>query len=894
MTVKAASPLHHSARPDTWWAWMCRFTSLNLVEIGLWSWVLLLITLPLLAFSGLPDQRLEEVWVELHGHLLIETFCGFVALMITGMVLTVGYKRRNPSFKLFALAFLFMGTFDILHAWTDPFEDPIRFVLFHSLSTVLGGAFILWGVLILDAPKRTPRRFTRGDLIMLAGGLALVVAVAALYRAFIPRLLSYHANDFGFSADNHTLHYLAGLLYALAAVAFYRYFRRHGEILALVIASLLVLFAQSAYLFSFSSMWNLTWWTWHGVKLVFYLGVMVTVFISYTLALRTIKHSRVVLTRANGKLNRSQEAIQRINKELKIRNRMAQDAMSSLDLDNAMDVVAKAIRQLSGLGSCELILNVPHDEVDEFERRGPLLSQRWSVRPRKHEVGCLGGTCQSVKTSHARVFECGHKDEFGRTSVCLSLSASGEQIGFLRLVADDPGAIQREMGSLRTLAVEVGAIVHNALQYHDLQEANGFRLAMLRVSTLLTSTLKLDEVVESVCKESAALLESDGALVWLPGKEVDSFSLVARWFGQQPVDGDAERDAWCRDGKLCARLLKDIDGEFQARDIVWQDESHLAAFTRPTNFPWEAIALFPLVDGVKLIGVMMLVRRNKVRYSAATLAKGELLAGQVRIAINNARSYELLAESNQQLKLAEEHKLRAERLAGLGQMAASVAHEVLNPLTAITNCLAVLKTDHIEGSRGQAALGIIQDEVERLTNLTSNFLTFGKPRAITRKPLVIEAAMHRMGLALERHISQEELSIQVEVSTPASTTQVLFDSDGLDTVLWNLLLNATQAISGAGRIHLCLRMYSDHSLISVADTGKGIPPMELLRIFEPFYSNRSLGSGLGLAIVQRTVQDWGGRIRIRSQVGQGTAFFLRVPLLYRESHEHKHEDREAA
>jgi signal transduction histidine kinase len=891
MIAKPAPPLSHPAKSVSWQAWMRRFTPSNWIELALWGWVLLLILLPMLVFSGLPAQRLEEVRVEVHGHLLMETFCGFVALMIAGMVLVVGYKRRNPSFMLFALAFLFMGAFDILHAWTDPFENQNLFVLYHSLSTSLGGALILSGVLILDDMERGWRKFTRADLLMLAGGLALVVAVAALYRAYIPRLLPYDANYFGFSTDTHTLHYLAGLLYALAAVAFYRYFRRHGEILALVIASLLVLFAQSAYLFSFSSMWNLTWWTWHGVKLVFYLGVMVTVFISYTLALRTIEHSRVVLTRANGKLRRSQEAIQRFNKELKIRNRMAQEAMASLDLDNAMDVVDKAIRQLSGLASRELILNVPHDEVDEFERRAPLLSQRWTVRPRKHEAGCLGGTCRSVKSSRERVFECGHKDEFGRTSVCLSLSASGEQIGFLRLVADDPGATRRDIGSLRALAVEVGAIVHNALLYHDWQEANGFRLAMLRVSTLLTSTLKLDEVVESVCKESAALLESDGALVWLPGKDADSFSLVARWFAQQPVAGGAERDAWCRDGKLCASLLKDIDGEFQPRDIVWHDEPHLAAFTRPPNFPWEAIALFPLVDGANLIGVMMLVRRDKVRYSAATLAKGELLAGQVRIAINNARSYERLADINQQLKLAEEHKLRAERLAVLGQMAASVAHEVRNPLSAITNCLAVLKTGHGEDSRGQAALDIIQDEVERLTNLTSNFLTFGKPRAITRKPLVIEAAMHRMGLALERHIAQEDLSIQVEVDTPASTTQVLFDGDGLDTVLWNLLLNASQAISGPGRIHLRLRLYPGHGLISVADTGKGIAPMELPRIFEPFYSKRSLGAGLGLAIVQRTVQDWGGRIRIRSQVGRGTAFFLRVPLAHREAHE---QHREAA
>jgi len=476
------------------------------------------------------------------------------------------------------------------------------------------------------------------------------------------------------------------------------------------------------------------------------------------------------------------------------------------------------------------------------------------------------------------MFECGYRDALGRASACLSLTASGREIGHLRLLAENPEVIRRSINQLRPLAVEVGAIVQNALLYHDWQDANAFRSAMLRVSTLLTSTLELDRVLEFVCKESAALLDSDGALVWLPGKEPDNFSLVARWFAQSVASDPAGQDAWCRDGKLCASLLKGIDGEYLPRDILWHEEPHLAAFSRPANCPWEALALFPLLDQGNLIGVMMLVRHDPVRYSSTTLAKGELLAGQVRIAINNARSYERLAEINQQLKQAEETKIRAERMAALGQMAASVAHEVRNPLSAISNCLAVLKVGAGEDTRSRAALGIIQDEVERLTNLTTNFLSFGKPRAASQKFILLENVMHRLCLGLERHIAQEEQAIQVELDLPATSTGLLFDSDGLETVLWNLLLNAAQSIHGPGRIDLHLRVYPGHFLLGVADTGKGIAREEQARIFEPFYSRRSLGAGLGLAIVQRFIQEWGGRIRVQSRVGVGTVFWLRLPV----------------
>jgi hypothetical protein len=222
-------------------------------------------------------------------------------------------------------------------------------------------------------------------------------------------------------------------------------------------------------------------------------------------------------------------------------------------------------------------------------------------------------------------------------------------------------------------------------------------------------------------------------------------------------------------------------------------------------------------------------------------------------------------------------------MAVMGQMAASVAHEVGNPLSAINNCLAVLRPDVSKSARSSAALEIIQGEVERLTNLTSNFLSFGKPRASVNKPIVLEQVVKKTCALLERHISQEGLSIQLTLNIQPVSSLLVFDADGLETVLWNLLLNATQSIHGPGRIEVALRRYPGHFLVVVADSGKGIALENQARIFEPFYSQRSLGAGLGLAIVQRLVREWGGGIRLRSRVGQGTAFFLRVPARIEET-----------
>ncbi len=886
MTVKtmfAKSPVPYLAAfmADFKHAARQRHAFISLPEAGILIWLLLLVAMPVLIFSQLSFADLKQIDVEPRSHLLIEAFCGLTALSIAGMILTVCLKRHDSSMILFGLGFLAMGIFDMLHAWTDPDTQQKAFILYHTLSTLLGSIFILAGVVVRIAAERN-HGFSRADLATVVIGLAIAVGVAALYRYSIPSLFPGGGGKFGFSSINHIAHYFAGLFYVLAGIAFYRYFREHHQILALLAFSLLVVFAQSAYLFSLSSMWDLAWWVWHGVKLLFYLGAMLIVFVGFLRALHTIEESRHSLAQANRRLGRSQQTIRHFNRELEIRNRMVQEAMLMLNLDNTLDVVSKAIHQLLGLTSCELTLCMPQDEVDEFDRRARHLSSRWPVRALREESICNSASCHPMLPIK-EVFECGYRDESGCNSVCLSLTANGKEVGRLRLRVNHPGMERRNPATLGALAVEVGAIVHNALLYHQWLDANDFRLALLRVSSMLTSTLDLDRVLEAVCKESAALFESDGALVWLPDNNAESFFLAAKWFAHTDQQVSAELEAWCGNSNQCSSLLQGISGQYQPLSILWQDESQTTSFSKPKGCPWEALALFPLLDGENLIGVMVLARNAPVRFSAATLDKGVLLAGQVRIAINNARSYRRLTEFNQQLTLAEENKIRSERMAVMGQMAASVAHEVRNPLSAINNCLAVLRPDVSKSVRSSAALEIIQGEVERLTNLTSNFLSFGKPRASVSKPIVLEQVVKKTCALLERHISQEGLSIQLTLNIQPVSSLLVFDADGLETVLWNLLLNATQAIHGPGRIEVALRRYPGYFLVVVTDSGKGIARENQARIFEPFYSQRPLGAGLGLAIVQRLVREWGGGIRLRSRPGQGTAFFLRVPARIEET-----------
>lgn len=817
-------------------------------------WAVILILVPLGIASSLGEAFLHELFFEPKGHFLIEAFCGFFALMIAIMLLAIGIRQRKISIFIFAGAFFCMGLFDALHALTDPIAHQDWFVLLHTLSSFFGGSLILIGTLV-DARSRGHARMGWLDLTGTAIGIGALTVFAVLYELYLPTW--NEADMSGFDLEIRNIHRLTSFFFAAAAVVTYRYRLSYKGIPSAIIVGMLLILAESAYLFSFSTMWDFTWWMWHGVKVILYLSLLVTVFMGFLVGLQAIDRSRQGLVDSNRKLIRAQFEVKRVNQELEIRHDMAQEAASSLDLQNAFHAISRAVARLARGASCQLVIKVASDEEDEFRRMLEAIDRPAGEAEKPAILG-----------SHAMAAP-------DRGNRCLPLLANGEEIGCLVFSLEQGEKMNpSQLQALRALAAEAGPIVNNALLYHRWLDANNFRSALLRVSTMLSSTLDFGEVLESVCRESARLLESDGAMVWLPGREGEASTFASFCPIQQSGAQKEEFAAWLERGLNERNLLNGASG-YRSEAMMWaKSESGLPS----SGCSWGTLALFPLVEGGDLIGVMALARQNRIEYSSTTLAKGELLAGNVRIAIHNARSYTQLNEKNIQLKLAEEQKLRDERLAVLGQMAASVAHEVRNPLSAISNCLAVLKTESGLESRSQTALEIIQDEVQRLSKLTSDFLTFGRPELTTLKPVRLDRLLQRIVATLERHVAEMEMPVSIEYRPEFVEQTLLFDEDGLEMVVWNLLLNATQSISGAGKISLTARFYKNRLLLSVSDTGKGIPASERRRIFEPFFSQRSHGVGLGLAIVQRFMEAWHGQIRVISAVGKGTTFLIRLPV----------------
>jgi signal transduction histidine kinase len=241
-----------------------------------------------------------------------------------------------------------------------------------------------------------------------------------------------------------------------------------------------------------------------------------------------------------------------------------------------------------------------------------------------------------------------------------------------------------------------------------------------------------------------------------------------------------------------------------------------------------------------------------------------------------------LTAQRRSLEAAHEALLRSERLASLGRLAAGVAHEVGNPLAALQGYLGLIGSAGTTAEQRADYLARSEAEVDRIHRLVRDLVDYARPRPPALGPVdlrtPIEAALNLAG-AMPRF-----RGIRVERRYDEGLRQTLGDETRLLQVMLNLLLNAADAMDGRGILEVGARNGDGEPgwvEISVTDSGVGIPAENLAHIFEPFFTTKSAGAGtgLGLAISKSIVESLGGEIRAASEVGRGSTFTVRLPMV---------------
>jgi signal transduction histidine kinase len=233
----------------------------------------------------------------------------------------------------------------------------------------------------------------------------------------------------------------------------------------------------------------------------------------------------------------------------------------------------------------------------------------------------------------------------------------------------------------------------------------------------------------------------------------------------------------------------------------------------------------------------------------------------------------------QEVKALEIEVLHRERLSALGNMAATVAHEVRNPLNAISIGLQRLKvefqpTDDQEDYSRLTELML--GEVHRLNSIVEQFLSLARPLEIKPEALRVQDVLNEVATFVEGEAQQSK--VQIRVVAPLNLPPLKADREYLKQSLLNLILNGLQAMPEGGTLTLEAKTSNGNFLISVTDTGIGIAPEHRSRIFEPYFTTKPKGSGLGLAITRRIVEAHGGTITVTSEAGGGCRFLISLPI----------------
>lgn len=229
------------------------------------------------------------------------------------------------------------------------------------------------------------------------------------------------------------------------------------------------------------------------------------------------------------------------------------------------------------------------------------------------------------------------------------------------------------------------------------------------------------------------------------------------------------------------------------------------------------------------------------------------------------------------LKFLDHEMRRTEKLAGLGTLAAGIAHEIKNPLAALSIHTQLLEESLPESAQAKMLkyLGVIQSEVRRLQGIVDKYVSFTRPRSIERSPASIEGILEAILALVEPECRKHRISIVREGFSP-SPSRYLLDEGQIQQALLNIVINAVQAMEKGGTLTCRLGRAGSFATVEIADSGPGIPSGVRDRIFDLFYTTRQGGTGLGLYLTQRIVSDHKGFIKVDTGP-TGTQFTIGLP-----------------
>ncbi len=611
---------------------------------------------------------------------------------------------------------------------------------------------------------------------------------------------------------------------------------------------------------------------------------------------------------------------------------VSQALISTLDLQTLLERISRYSSRVIGAKGCILrLLNQKTQllEIKAFSGFALELGRKTDLRLGESIAGkvALEGRPMLIKDVYEHPDFLDATGAVARSLLCVPLMAKEKVIGTIALYdKETPGKIgeqpfnEDDLHLLTTLATQASMAVENAFIYEraeDLVVQNEKKASELSflydIANAMRSTLKLDKLLHVIL---TAMTMGGGmgfnrAMLFLVNEKTKSLQGM---LGVGPSSSWEAGEIW---GRLADRPVNFREWTVSEGEILAQKESAFNRTVKSMRFSYEegqgvfdaAVrekrAIFVEdaeadpkagLEALGLIGarsfaVVPLVAKDRVmaivevdnKFTGRPVTPEDLrflmmFANQAGLAMEAAMAYSNLERANRELKETQDRLIQSEKMAALGEMAASIAHEIKNPLTVIGGFAARLAKR--QGATDEARYArIIVDEAKRLEKILEEVLDFSRDMRPNLHASSINDICEETLAFYADEFKSKGITVRAELSPDLGP--MMLDPQQIKQALINILSNSEQALDKSERKELTLKTElekeNSHVVIEISDTGGGIPPDMLDNIFNPFFTTKEKGTGLGLAITSKIIKNHGGEIDVVNKEGHGAMFRIKLP-----------------
>jgi len=442
----------------------------------------------------------------------------------------------------------------------------------------------------------------------------------------------------------------------------------------------------------------------------------------------------------------------------------------------------------------------------------------------------------------------------------------------IKEMEEDKKIIEQKYEEVNLLNVRLN---HKIKQILAIQETGKAILSVLDLEPLLDVIMN---ILSNVCRINRAIImlvnEADGYLEYIHGVGFD---------GKVPDEIKNYRVALGRVSNILVRVANTGKSEYihEVKNSVLRKENVILSHGNPTS-----VYVVPLITKAKVIGVIATDAVEGVGVPQETRETLEIFAPQIAIAIENAKLYRRLQEQMEKLKQSQALLGRAEKFSFLGDLAARLAHEIKNPMTAIGTFIQMLPIKYDDEEFRNEFYQIALEETARVNNLITELLDLVKVKEPNLEMSDLHVLINKMILLISPQCNSKNIQINLQFSPDIGLAWI--DTEKMKEVILNLLVNAVDFTPEGGKIELKtanLNVNKEKTAgirIEVKDNGSGISQAVIDNIFDPYFTTKHKstihnGTGLGLFIAYQNMKDHNGTIEVISKVNAGTTFILTLP-----------------